>query len=267
MSLRTILKPIKSLLHSLIQRIQPTPEAIKPAASYAQCGEDLLLDYLLTRKLKIEQPRYLDIGAHHPTFLSNTYRFYQKGGQGVCVEPDPNLFQRFAAQRTRDTCLNACVGIDEREEADFFLLAPHTLNTLSREEAESCERRGVAKIRSVERIPQLQLNQIIQEHFSGQVDLVSIDVEGVDLQMLQTIDFEKYRPAVFVIESLDVDEAGRESKKEITVEFMESKGYMVYADTWINTIFVDCDRLAEWCSGRALTTSTGERANALRWAA
>ena len=46
--------------------------------SYSQCGEDLLVDYIF--KLRgITQPTYLDIGANHPYFISNTAKFYQQG--------------------------------------------------------------------------------------------------------------------------------------------------------------------------------------------
>ncbi|MFM6249337.1 MAG: hypothetical protein ACKPEQ_09345, partial [Dolichospermum sp.] len=56
--------------------------------SYSQCGEDLIINFIFNN-LGIINPSYLDIGAHHPTYLSNTYSFYRKGCQGVCVEPDP----------------------------------------------------------------------------------------------------------------------------------------------------------------------------------
>src|SRR5437868_840540 len=73
--------------------------------SWSQCGEDLILQYLLM-VLGIKTPSYLDIGAHHPTYMSNTWLFYQQGGRGVCVEPDPALYAEFPKKRPRDTHLN-----------------------------------------------------------------------------------------------------------------------------------------------------------------
>jgi hypothetical protein len=58
--------------------------------SYSQSGEDVIVDFIF-QILKIQKPSYLDVGAHHPSYLSNTYLFYQKGCQGVCIEPDPVL--------------------------------------------------------------------------------------------------------------------------------------------------------------------------------
>src|SRR4051812_7168126 len=96
--------------------------------SYSQCGEDLILEHILGEYLRIPQPSYLDLGAHHPTYLSNTYRFYRKGGSGVCVEPDPVLFAPLRAARPRDVCLNAGVGASDAGGADFYVMSSRTLN-------------------------------------------------------------------------------------------------------------------------------------------
>ena len=61
--------------------------------SYSQSGEDLIVDFIF-QALKIDNPTYLDIGAHHPSFINNTFFFYEKGCVGVCVEPDPTLFEK-----------------------------------------------------------------------------------------------------------------------------------------------------------------------------
>ena len=58
--------------------------------SYAQCAEDLIIRFAFDQ-MGIRKPVYLDIGAHDPIFLSNTYLFYKKGSRGVCVEPNPML--------------------------------------------------------------------------------------------------------------------------------------------------------------------------------
>jgi hypothetical protein len=52
--------------------------------SYSQCGEDILIDFVF-KQLKIENPSYLDIGAHHPFHLNNTYYFYKNGSSGVNI--------------------------------------------------------------------------------------------------------------------------------------------------------------------------------------
>ena len=53
--------------------------------SYSQCGEDLIMNFIFNN-LRIEKPSYIDIGAHHPFWLSNTFFFYKKGSKGINIE-------------------------------------------------------------------------------------------------------------------------------------------------------------------------------------
>lgn len=68
-------------------------------------------------------------------------------------------------------------------------------------------------------------------------NLISIDVEGLDLQILKTLNFEKYRPEVFCIETLQHSKNYTETKNQDLISFLETQDYFVYADTYINTIF------------------------------
>lgn len=208
-------------------------------ATYSQCGEDVIIDYAITRKLKIQDPQYLDIGANHPTWLSNTYLYYQRGCRGVCVEPDADLCNAFKKARKRDICINVGVGVDDRESADFYLMHPSTVNTFSKAEAEKYAKVDTFKIREVRSVPLVSINDLIRNYFDRCPDLISLDTEGHDLAILKTFDFSLYRPAVFCVETLSVDEDQSEHKIKDIEALMLSKGYFVYADTYINTIFVD----------------------------
>lgn len=206
--------------------------------SYSQCGEDLIVAYIF-EALRIERPSYLDIGANHPKRLNNTYAFYRKGGRGVCVEPDPSLHRLFRLVRPRDICLNVGVGITEESEADFFVMSSRTLNTFSREEAERYAGYGTYAIRKTLRIPLIPVNRIVAEYFGHAPDFVSLDVEGLDFAIVKSFDFGAWRPKVFCIETLTYVEDTSERKLTEIIDAMVGNGYLVYADTYINTIFVD----------------------------
>lgn len=206
-------------------------------ASYSQCGEDLILQQLFM-VLGISKVSYLDIGAHHPTYLSNTFLFYENGGKGVCVEPDPSLFKEFGKKRPRDTHLNCGVGVDAGE-ADFFLMSTSTLNTFSKEEAERYQSYGQQRILETIRIQLKPINEILEQNFDKCPNLVSLDVEGMDYLILQNFDFKKYRPEAFCLETLSYTEDKSERKLTEIIDLMHENGYLTYADTYINTIFVD----------------------------
>jgi FkbM family methyltransferase len=205
--------------------------------SYSQCGEDLILRHLL-RVLDVDKVVYLDLGAHHPTYLSNTYLFYQEGGHGVCVEPDPSLSAELEAKRSRDVILNCGVGV-KNDVADFFVMTTNTLSTFSRAEAERYQAYGNQRIVKTMQVELRTIDDILAHHFEQCPHLVSLDVEGLDYRILQSLDFSIYRPRVFCLETLTYTEDRAERKLDEIIELMLENGYLVYADTYINTIFVD----------------------------
>lgn len=206
--------------------------------SYAQSGEDLIIKFALS-ELKINKPTYLDIGAHHPWYLSNTALFYKEGCRGVLIEPDPELFSYIEKFRAEDTCLNAGIGVGKEETADFFIMSSRTLNTFSKQDAERYTESGNQRIEKIISLPLLNINKVIEKYFNAAPDLVSLDTEGFDLFILQSLDLNKYRPKVFCIETLTYTENKTEEKVKPVIDFMLSNNYMIYGDTYINTIFVD----------------------------
>lgn len=211
---------------------------------YSQAGEDLIISNYLY-KLGISQPTYLDIGANHPTYISNTYFFYIRGSKGVCVEPNPVLFRKFKLTRPRDIVLNVGIGHADNIKADFYLFpySAHGLSTFSKEEAFYWQNIGMEGLGNIyfEKVIEVELQTInsVMKNFDGKSpDIVSIDVEGLDLEILRSLDYEHYHPLVFCVETLGYDDQKREFKRTEILEFLQQKGYSVYADTHINTIFI-----------------------------
>lgn len=206
--------------------------------SYSQCGEDLIICPIFDA-LGIEKPSYVDIGAHDPVYLSNTYLLYLKGSRGVCVEPNPALYDNIQKKRKRDICLNMGVGITSVKEAEFYCMTSSTLSTFSKGDAERMANYGKEKIEKITVIPLISFDEIIRNYLISCPNLVSLDVEGLDLAILKSIDFTKYRPQVFCVETLTYTENKTEQKILPTIEFMLDNGYFIYGDTFVNTIFVD----------------------------
>jgi len=215
--------------------------------SYSQSGEDIIISDLFHR-LKISNPTYLDIGANDPISLSNTYRFYSRGSRGVCVEPNPVMYNRILKKRTKDIVINAGVAFDEKREADFYIFPEqfHGLNTFSKEEADFWEHTGNEEIgkhkpEKIIKMNLIDINDIMEKHFSPYPNFVSVDVEGLDLEIVKRIDFDRFKPEVFCLETLGFIEGNKEIKKTEIIDFFNGKGYFVYADTYINTIFCHKD--------------------------
>jgi FkbM family methyltransferase len=205
--------------------------------SFSQCGEDLIVKFIFDC-LGIHSPTYIDIGAHHPHYISNSALFYKNGCRGINIEPDPTLFKEFLKHRGEDKNLN--IGIsDSNSELDFYIISSPTLNTFSKEEAEKYAQEGDFKIKSIEKIKVKTLKNVLDEFSNGVFpQFLTIDAEGVDELIIKEIDFENNYPIVICIETISFSTSGNGIKNTKLIEFIESKGYILYADTNINTIFV-----------------------------
>ncbi len=231
-----------SLLKKISKKILVSTIFRHIRASYSQSGEDIIISNLFAR-LGIKNPSYLDIGANEPVAVSNTYRLYFRGSKGVCIEPSPVMYNKLKKKRPRDICINAGVAFDEKQEADFYIFPEklHGLNTFSKEDADFWEQTGTKeigthKVQQVIKMPLIPINDLIGKHFHPHPNFISIDTEGLDLPIAMTIDFDKYKPEVFCVETLGFTKGGKEIKKDNLISFFESKGYFVYADTYVNTI-------------------------------
>lgn len=209
--------------------------------SYSQSGEDLIVDFILNF-LGIHTPTYLDIGAHHPSNISNTYRFYKKGATGICVEPDPTLFKQFVKTRPNDINLNVGVSNSGESFAKFYVMTSKTLNTFSHTEAQKCQETknfGNQKIEKIINIPLVNINELIKKYAKSTPNFISIDVEGLDFEIVSSLDFSIYCPEVVCIETLMYNKKGLLEKNINLINFMLNKNYFIYADTYMNTIFIN----------------------------
>lgn len=205
--------------------------------SYSQCGEDLIVKFIFDT-LNIKNPSYIDIGAHHPYYISNTALFYQNGSVGINIEPDPILFDAFEKDRENDKNLN--IGISDSEDVlDFYVISSPTLNTFSKEEAINYEKEGNFKIKDIKKIKVNTLQNVINEFAYGVFpQFLSVDAEGIDELIIKSIDFENNFPIVICIETISFSTTGNGVKNINLIKLIEDSGYLLYADTHINSIFV-----------------------------
>lgn len=203
--------------------------------SYSQTGEDLIIRFIFDI-LGVPHPSFLDIGAHHPRYLNNTAVFYDAGSRGVNVEPDPELFKQFPRERPKDNNLN--IGISDKEGvADFYIMSEPTLNTFSKNEAEKYQKDGYA-IDRVIKVNTKSINTVLHNTLRLAPDFMNLDAEGINLDILKTMDFKKFEPKVICVETISFSRTGRGVKDQELINYIIDKGYMIYADTYINSIFI-----------------------------
>lgn len=210
--------------------------------SFSQVGEDIIINYLFN-SLKIEKPTYLEIGTNLPIRGNNTYFFYNKGCRGVCIEPDTELYKLIRKKRPEDTVLNIGIGLTGDTSAILHIFPDGYTgwNTFSKEEALIREKESGINVAKTVEMPLRSVNDIIESYFKPWPNFVSIDVEGLDLAILQSLDFNRFKPEVFCVETISFSVTNKEEKLQDIIDFMTSKGYFAYADTHVNTIFCRTD--------------------------
>lgn len=212
------------------------------AKSYSQAGEDMIISYIL-RSLgeKKQGYSYLDIGCNRYDELNNTFYFYKKGIRGVLVDANPRFIKEIQENRPEDTVLNVGVGINSGECLTFYVMNWDWLSSFNRNVIEETMKESPwVKIEQEIEIPVMTVNEICEKFFESTPTIVSIDVEGDELQILQSVDMERYRPLIYVIETIEYKEKMDINNKRVdVVSYMSSQHYKEYAFTGVNSIFVD----------------------------
>lgn len=206
--------------------------------SYSQLQEDLEIDKLLNYKA---QGYYVDVGANDPSRFSNTKRFYEKGWKGINIDPNPKSIKKFETERPRD--LNLAIGVsNEATTLEFYEIFPDTLSTFSKSEMESYIKQGY-KLATVSKIQVQPLAQILSKFASDkQIDFLTLDTEGFDLEVLQGNDWIYFRPSVICVENHSHDKNTDVQIKNNTIhEFIINKGYVKKYDSGLNSLYLRKD--------------------------
>jgi hypothetical protein len=177
--------------------------SVRPGASFyvshSQFGEDMLVRALLGER---SRGFYVDVGAHHPIYYSNTYHFYCRGWRGLNVDARSGSMRAFARLRPRDINLEACLGVSSGQRVQFFLFDQPALNTCDPVMLEQALKSG-ARLTGQETLVTTTLRDCLERHVPEGVgvDFLSIDIEGLDEQILLQHDWQRRSPRVLVFES------------------------------------------------------------------
>jgi FkbM family methyltransferase len=202
--------------------------------SFSQYGEDQIILALLFI-FKLENVTYLDIGANDPYRLNNTALLYEKGFSGVNIEPDPGNFSRLSVVRKKDINLNIGIGASSGI-LKYYRFTDSVYNTFSQKEYQHLLGRD-----GLEPLPALDVEvqtytQVIAANFGGKPPvLLFIDTEGLDEEIIDSIDFDNLPPRVICIETFSY---GEFKKDHALIAKILNKGYHIHADTFVNTIFI-----------------------------
>lgn len=196
------LKRIKHRLRLVRRRIREGTFSNWASVSFGQEGEDLMLSRQLDGT---DSGFYVDVGALHPLRFSNTWAFYTRGWKGIVVEPNPDVSGLFRARRPRDIFVGEGVA-GSVGQLTYHSFNEAALNTFDPNLAEEREGAGHTIVRRIP-IAVRPLASILDEHLplGHEITILSVDVEGLDEEVLLSNNWTKYRPLWVVVEILDCD--------------------------------------------------------------
>lgn len=201
--------------------------------SYSQGKEDVFIDRFLKNKKK---GFYVDVGANDPSRFNNTKRFYKRGWQGINVEPNVILINKINRERKRDINLNIGIG-KAKGEMMMYVFYPDTLSTFSREKADEYIKQGFA-IEKESKIEIRTLKDVLDQYAKGaKIDFLTVDTEGTDLDVLQSNDWNNYRPTLLCVEVNNLN--GHKFDIEILQKYLESVNYEKINYNGRNAIYFD----------------------------
>jgi FkbM family methyltransferase len=211
--------------------------APKSGHSFAQAGEDLIVENLLHR---VEF--FIDIGAHDGISGSNTFYFALRGARGICFEPVRWTFQKLQslyALNRRVQCRNVAIsdrsGEAEIVGADFLSYIPDTMDQDHLRAHPPLETKA-------EKIKLFTFSEAIAGlNVPQTTDLLSVDVEGHELNVLRSIPFGQYRFRAVVLET-HLEENGtlkwRHRDLDAIERLLSAAGYRRSSSTWVNSIYL-----------------------------
>lgn len=167
--------------------------------SYSQIGEDIIIQNTLS---KIERGFYVEIGSNEPIQHSNTFGLYLKGWNGITIDANIEMIKLHKKIRPKDISLCAAISNVE-EDVTFYEFDMDEISTINKE----FYNKNISTQRIVKEtvIKTRTLDSILEEYAKEirDIDLLSIDVEGHDFNVLQSINLKKYRPKLIIIEIHD----------------------------------------------------------------
>lgn len=165
--------------------------------SYAQLGEDTRLFNALKH---VENGFYIDVGAQDPVEHSVTKAFYELGWRGINIDPVKHWYNRLVDDRPEDINLNVAVGA-EKGTLKFFEFPKTGLSTGNDKHAKR-HIEGGFYFNEIE-VEVVTLNEICSKHVAGEIHFLKVDVEGLEKEVFQSIDFSKYTPWIIVAEATE----------------------------------------------------------------
>ncbi|MDA7750121.1 FkbM family methyltransferase [Candidatus Pelagibacter sp.] len=201
----------------------------------SQFGEEKIILNFFDKGYK---GKFVDIGCFHPTRHNNTYKMYKCGWYGINIDLNPLTIDLFDFARARDININAAISDNEENKTLYFVDELNTQNTLEINHLSFLKNHHNLKEEEISEqiIKTKRLDKILDNYNFNDIDFMNIDVEGHELNILNSIDFFKYKIKFICIEMIDHNDQAKLINEKLNV-ILERNGYVLEKKIDFNFIF------------------------------
>ena len=201
---------------------------------YSTFGEDRILACYLPELTG----KYIDVGSGNPRNGSNTYLFYRRGWTGITIDPIKTVWELQKKKRPKDTQIIACISNSPEKQMEFHEYTADDFSTDSADRVQFLSNFGIKSV-STSKVDTLKLSSLVNPTGPLEPAFLDIDVEGNELSVLESNNWEIYLPRVVCIE-----EWKSPLYKGSPVRlFLEEKGYKIVSRAFITSIYVHSEYL------------------------
>jgi FkbM family methyltransferase len=208
------------------------PKMHQPISFSSQRGEDFHAWHLLGFP---REGFFVDVGAYDGIRGSNSYAMEQLGWKGILVEANPKSVEKCVRFRPSSIVVHAAIGgPDARGSIAFHQVSGNTdadmlSFVVSDESHKQMCKKANGTITQID-VPFRSLDSVLSEYAADipRIDLLSIDIEGIELMALKGLSFERWAPRLIIAEAND----------EELVVFLKEKGYRRVAAVGANWLFM-----------------------------
>jgi len=201
----------------------------------SQFGED---KFILDLFDKDYRGKYLDLGCYHPTRHSNTHILYQSGWTGINIDLNPLTIELFNFMRPKDFNYNIGISNSEEEKELYFINEFNTQNTLDKNQLNFLKNHHNVKDREIlkTKLKTKKLETILLDNNFHNIDFFNIDIEGHELEVIESIDFDKFKFKYICIEMIQHNEISVNRSKKIK-DILNNNDFIIVKKFEFNYIY------------------------------
>ena len=201
----------------------------------SQFGEDKKISKLFNKNFK---GTYVDLGCFHPFRSNNTFQFYKKGWKGLNIDLNRVTMDLFNFASPADTNICAAISNKKVKKKLYFLGDLDSTNTLDLNHKNWLGKHFNIdkKDFKIKNVKTSTLSEILNKNKFYNIDFLNIDIEGHELEVLRSVNFQKFNIKVICVELINFNKLSGNKKNQL-IALLKKNKYKFVDKSEINYIF------------------------------